>query len=153
MDCVENYEYNNLSLSRVVAKVFSLKMTPQHLWVMWVYIVWLGTGCIRYNKLAKQNASRVSRGKVLPTRHLQKPTVTIYHDSSHSSHVLTTCSTSRDGFSRATCEIFFALHFALSLHTLSHTHNLTNKSHIEYRVHKIEHNYNQIWHKIKANIN
>ena len=24
---------------------------------------------------------------------------------------------------------------------------------MKYRVHKIEHNYNQIWHKIKANKN
>ena len=60
MDCIENCEYNNLSLSRIVARVFSLKSTPQHLWVMWVYIVWLGTGCIRYDKLAKQNVLRVS---------------------------------------------------------------------------------------------
>ena len=36
--------------------------------------------------------------------------------------------------------------------SLSHT-ILTNKSHMKYRVHKIEHNYNQIWHKIKANKN
>ena len=39
MDCVEDCGYNNLSLSRVVARVFSLKSTPQHMWVMWVYIV------------------------------------------------------------------------------------------------------------------
>ena len=45
-----------------------------------------------------------------------------------------------------------ALHFTLSLHTLSHTHNPYKKSHIKYRVHKIEQNYNQIWHKIKANM-
>ena len=36
--------------------------------------------------------------------------------------------------------------------SLSHI-TLTNKSHIKYRVHKIEQNYNQIWHGIKANIN
>ena len=29
----------------------------------------------------------------------------------------------------------------------------TNKSYMKYRVHKIEHNYNQIWHGIKANKN
>ena len=43
---------------------------------------------------------------------------------------------------------------ALSPHTLSlslsHT-ILTNKSHMKYRIHKIEQNYNQIWHGIKAN--
>ena len=38
-----------------------------------------------------------------------------------------------------------------SSHSLSHTHNPYKKSHIKYRVHKIEHNYNQIWHRIKAN--
>ena len=36
--------------------------------------------------------------------------------------------------------------------SLSHT-TVTNKSHLKYRVHKIEQNYNQIWHGIKANIN
>ena len=123
MDCVENCGYNNLSLSRVVARVLPLKSTPQHLWVLWVYIVWLGIGCIRYDKLAKQNVSRVSRGKALPMRHSRKPAVTICLDSSHSNHVLIICFTSWKGFSRATHEIFFALHFAMSLHTLSHTHN------------------------------
>ena len=39
-------------------------------------------------------------------------------------------------------------------HTLSLSHiTLTNKSHMKYRVHKIEQNYNQIVHGIKANIN
>ena len=70
MDCVENCGYNNLSLLRVVARVFSLKSTSQHLWEMWVYILWLGTRCIRYDKLAKHNVSRVSRGKALPMKHL-----------------------------------------------------------------------------------
>ena len=35
-------------------------------------------------------------------------------------------------------------------HSLSHT-TLTIKSHNKYRVQKIEYNYNQIWHRIKAN--
>ena len=34
--------------------------------------------------------------------------------------------------------------------SLSHT-TLTNKSHMKYRVQKVEQNYNQIWHGIKAN--
>ena len=38
-----------------------------------------------------------------------------------------------------------SLSLSLSLSTL------TNKSHMKYKVHKIEHNYNKIWHKIKAN--
>ena len=36
--------------------------------------------------------------------------------------------------------------------SLSYT-TLTNKSHMKYRVHNIEHNYNQILHKIKVNKN
>ena len=35
-----------------------------------------------------------------------------------------------------------------SSHSLSHT-TLTMKSHIKYKVQKIEHNYNEIWHGIK----
>ena len=34
MDYVENCGYNNFSLLRVMAE-----STPQHMWVMWVYIV------------------------------------------------------------------------------------------------------------------
>ena len=41
-----------------------------------------------------------------------------------------------------------------SSHILSPSHTtLTNKSHMKYMAHNIEHNYNQIWHKIKANKN
>ena len=90
MDCVEDCEYDNLSLSRVMARVFSLKITPLNMWVMWVYIAWVETWCIRYDKIAKQNISRVSRGKALPVKHSRKLAVTICHDSSHSSHVLST---------------------------------------------------------------
>ena len=90
---------------------------------MWVYIVWLGTRCIKYDKLTKQNVLWVSHGKALPARHLRKPAVIICHDSSHFSHVLITYITLREDFSQATREIFFALYFALSLHTLSHTYN------------------------------
>ena len=57
MDCIENCEYNNLSLSRIAARVFSLKSTHLRLWVMWVYIVCVETWCIRYDKLAKHNVS------------------------------------------------------------------------------------------------
>ena len=39
---------------------------------------------------------------------------------------------------------------SLYIFPLSHT-TLTNKSHNKYKVQKIEHNYNQIWHGIKAN--
>ena len=41
-----------------------------------------------------------------------------------------------------------------SSHSLSLPHTtLINKSHNKYRVQKIEYNYTQIWHKIKANKN
>ena len=48
-----------------MSRVFSLKITPLNMWVMMVYIVWVKTWCIRYDKIAKQNVSRVSRGKAL----------------------------------------------------------------------------------------
>ena len=47
------------------------------------------------------------------------------------------------------------LWFSMSLessHFLSHI-TLTMKSHIKYKGQKIEQNYNQIWHEIKANTN
>ena len=53
MDCVENCAYDTLSLSRVMARVFSLKSTSLNMWVMCVYIVWVKNWCIRYDKLAK----------------------------------------------------------------------------------------------------
>ena len=57
MDCVEDCGYENLSLSRVMARGFSLKSTPHNMWVMWVYIVWMKTWCSRYAKIAKHNVS------------------------------------------------------------------------------------------------
>ena len=78
-----------------------------------------------------------------------------FPDSLHSNHVQGTCFTSREAYSQATRETYFSLQFSsvfkLSL-SLSHI-TLTNKSHIKYKVHKIEQNYSQIWHGIKANIN
>ena len=65
----------------------------------------------------------------------------------------THASLRKDAYSRATRENTLVFN-ALSLHThslsLSHT-TLTNESHMKYKVQKIEHNYNQIWHEIKAN--
>ena len=69
-------------------------------------------------------------------------------DSSHSSHVLGTCFTSQEAYLRATRENCFSLQLPW-VFTLSLLHTtLTNKSHIKYRVHKIEQYYNQIWHWI-----
>ena len=73
-----------------MTRVFSLKRTHINMWVMWVYIVWVEIRCIRYDKIAKQNILWVSRGKALPARHLRKLAVTIYRDSSHSNHMLST---------------------------------------------------------------
>ena len=39
------------------------------MWVMRVYIVWVETWYIRYDKLAKQNVLWMSREKALPARH------------------------------------------------------------------------------------
>ena len=99
MDCVEDCENDNLSLSRVMARVFSLKNTHLNMWVMWVYIVWVETWCIRYDKLAKQNVLWVSHKKALLVKHSRKLAVTICHYSSHSSHVLSTCFTLGEVFS------------------------------------------------------
>ena len=77
MDCVEKCGYNNLLLSRIVARVFSLKSTPQHMLVMWVYIVWVEIECIKYNKIAKQNVSWVSCGMAFLARYSRKLAVTI----------------------------------------------------------------------------
>ena len=107
-----------------MVRVFSLKSTPFNMWVMWIYIVWVKPWCIRYDKIAKQNVSRVSRKNALPTKYSRKPTVNICHDSSHSNHVLSICFTSQEGYSWATLENFFDLQCVLSLRTFSHTQPL-----------------------------
>ena len=153
MVCVEDCRYDNLSHSKLMAGVFSLKSTPLNMWIMWVYIVWIETWCIRYDKIAKQNVSRVSRGKALLAKYLQKPVVTICHDSSHFSHVLSTWL--HFGGSLLVSYLRKLLWSSISLessHSLSHTTH-TKKSHIKYKVQKIEQNYNQIWYEIKANTN
>ena len=43
MDCVEDCGYNNLLLSKVVVRVFSLKSTPLNMWVIRVYIMGVET--------------------------------------------------------------------------------------------------------------
>ena len=76
--------------------MFSLRSTPQHLWVMWVYIVWVQKVCIRLDDLVKQNVLRVSHGKALPMSYSRNTAVSICPDSSLSSHVQDTCIISRD---------------------------------------------------------
>ena len=116
--------------------------------------------CIKNDSLAKQNVSRVSRRKTLPTRHSWNTAVSIL------SWLFAFQSCARHMHHFAGCLLasyprkHFSLQFALSLHTHTHTLSLslslplltlTNKSHMKYKVQKIEHNYNKIWHKIKAN--
>ena len=135
-----------------MARVFCLKSTPLSMWVMWVYIMWVETWCIRYDKIAKQNVSQVSRGKALPTKYSRKPAVTICHDFSHSNHVLSTWLHFVGSFlSSYLQKLFWSSIFLESSHFLSHTTHIM-KSHIKYMVHKIEQNYNQIWNGIKDNI-
>ena len=118
---------------------------------MWVYIVQVQKVCIKQDNLAKQNFSRVSRRKALPMSQLQNTVVSICPDSSHSNHVQGTCIISQDAQSQATRENSFVFN-CLNLHTLSLYHTtLTIKSHNKYMVQKTEHNYNQIWHGIRAN--
>ena len=121
---------------------FSLRSTPQHMWVMGVYIVWVRIEYIRNDNLAKQNVLRVSCWKALPVRYSRKPAVSIlfwlFAFQSCAGHMLYFAGKLLTSYPRK----LLTLHFALSLHTLSLTHNLYNKSHIKYRVHTIEQNYN-----------
>ena len=100
---------------------FSLRSTPYHLWVTWVYIVWVQKVCIRQYSLAEQNVSRVSRGKTLPTRYSQDTAISICTDSSHFSHVQGICITSRDARLQDTHESLFSLQQIESSHSLSIT--------------------------------
>ena len=66
MDCVEDYGYDNLSLLRVMARVFSPKSTYLNMWVMWVYIVCVETWCIRCDKLGKRLFREYLTGRPYP---------------------------------------------------------------------------------------
>ena len=143
MDGVENCGYNNLSLLKVVARVFSLKKHLSQMWIMWVYIMYVKTWCIRYDKLTKQNVSWVSCRKALPTRHSRKPVVI----SVMTLRILVMCRAHASLCRKTSCELLVKTSCSSlclkSSHSLSHT-TVTKKSHIKYRVHKIEQNYNQI---------
>ena len=74
------------------------------------------------------------------------------HNSLHSSHVLCTWLHFSGSLLVSYPKNFFDLQYCLeSSHSFSHKTHIM-KSHIQYKVHKIEQNYNQIWHGIKANI-
>ena len=106
MDCVEDYGYENLSLSRVMTRVFSLKSTPLNMWVMMVYIVWVKTQWSRYAKIAKQNVLCVSCRKALPAKYLRRPAVMTL---SIPVMCLAHGFTSQEVFLRAICENSFDL--------------------------------------------
>ena len=96
--------------------------------------------------------SWVSLGEALPIRHSQNTTISIlswlFAFQSFAGHMNHFVACLLASYPRK----HFSLQFVLSLHTssLSHT-TFTNKTHMKYRVQNIEHNYNQIWHGIKAN--
>ena len=143
-----------ISNSQCLLLGFSFRSTPQHMWIMGVYIVWVQIVCIRNDNLVKQNVSRVSREKALPVKHLRKPAVSIlswlFAFQSCVGHMLHFAGSLLASYLQKQLQSSFAL--SLHTHSFSHT-TLTNKSHMKYMVHKIEQNYNQIWHRIKANKN
>ena len=94
----------------------------------------------------------VSHGEALLTRHSQNTAIYILSWL----FVFQSCVGHMHHFAGCLLASYPRKHFSLqcleSSHTLSLSHTtLTNKAHTKYRVKKIEHNYNQIWHKIKAN--
>ena len=132
-----------------VAKVFSQKHSSTSVGNGGIYSV--GTDSV-YQKW-QSGKKECFAGRPYPWNTRENQLSPSCPNSSHSSHVQGTCFTSRETYSRSTCENNFSLqlHWVFT-HSLSHT-TLTNKSHIKYRVHKIEQNYKQIWHRIKANKN
>ena len=134
-----------------MARVFSQKHSSTSVGNGGIYNV--GTESV-YQKWqsAKQNVSWVSLGEALPIRHSQNTTISIlswlFAFQSFAGHMNHFVACLLASYPRK----HFSLQFVLSLHTssLSHT-TFTNKTHMKYRVQNIEHNYNQIWHGIKAN--
>ena len=84
------------------------------MWVMWVYIMLVKTWYSKYAKIAKQNVSRVFRGKAFPVKYSQKLAVMTLR-------ILVMCSTRGSLCGKASREIHFVFNWRLSLRTLSHT--------------------------------
>ena len=150
MDYVKDCEYDNISLSRVMTRVFSLKSTPLNMWVMWVYIVWVETPSVSDMTNCQNRMFRgylVGRPYSQDTRENQLSWLFAFQSCvEHMLHFVGSLLTS---YPRKHLWSWMSLE---SSHSLSHT-TLTMKSHIKYRVQKIEQNYNQIWYGIKANTN
>ena len=118
---------------------------------MWIYIVCVETWCIRYDKLAKKKMFRgylVGRPYPRDTHKNQLlPFVMTLHISVMCrAHASLRRKASRELPAKTSCSSLCLE----SSHSLSHT-TLTKKSHIKYKVHRIEQNYNQIWLGIKTN--
>ena len=107
--------------------------------------------CIRNDSLAKQNISRVSCGKALPAKHsCHHPILTLHIPVMCRAHASLRKMLTHE-LPAKTLQSSICLESSRSLSlSLSYT-TLTNKTHMKYRVQKIEYNYNQIWHEIKTN--
>ena len=79
--------------------------------------MWVKTWWSRYSKIAKQNISRVFRGKALPVNYSQKPVVKTLRIPVMCSARGSLCKKSSHESSR---EIHFVFNKSLSLHNLSH---------------------------------
>ena len=117
---------------------FSLRSTPQHLWVMEVYIAWVKKVCIRYDSSIKQNVSQVSRRKALPAKtNCPHPVLTLLILIICRIHA-SLCEMLTRELPAKTLQSSICLESSHTL-SLSHTHTtLTNKSHNKYRVLKIK---------------
>ena len=102
------------------------------MWVMWVYIVWVEIVCIRYDKIAKQNVSQVSRGLPMNTHKNQlspSPFVmTLHIPVMYWAHA----SLRRKATHELPARTSLVFNCLESSHSLSHT-TLTKKFHIKYR--------------------
>ena len=116
---------------------------------MRVYIVWVRIDYIGNDNLAKQNVSREGlTHEILAKTSCLHPVLTLCIPIMCRAHTSLRGKLTHELPSKTTL-VFNCLE---SSYTLSFSHiTLTNKTHMKYRVHKIEHNYNQIWHGIKAN--
>ena len=94
-NCVEKYGYNNLYLSRFVARVFSLKYSLTFIGNVGIYSVGIES-VYQIAQFGKTECFASVSREGLPASYLRTTAVSIYPDSSHSSHMQGTCIISRD---------------------------------------------------------